>query len=257
MDICERCERSDKEVKLVDAIYDREIVKICEECALTENIPIVRRPSSSQLQESEKSYSVGERMKRMAGVAHNEIKKEEFKPQTLTLDRLRKPKDYRTIINDKFQQAKQNNQPLNLVDNYQWHILMARKNRKISRKQLADAIGESENTVRLIEEKFLPDDALRVINKIEQYFGIGLKIGSQPITSAYIDNRPVPTRVIKIDAKLAENVTIDDLRKMKEAREKAVKDDINMAEFVWNASGKSNKKMIDAEVSFEEPENKA
>jgi ribosome-binding protein aMBF1 (putative translation factor) len=239
MESCIRCERESEEVKLVDAIYNREMVKICEECAISENMPIIRKPSTNQLKESEKPYSVGERMKRMAGIAKNEIKKEEFKPAVLTLDRLRKPKDYKSILNNRFQQAKTANQPLNLVDNYQWYILMARKNRKISRKQLADAIGETENTVRLIEEKFLPDDALRVINKIEQYFGIPLKQGSKPV--AYIDSKPAPARIIKIDSKVAGNVTIDDLRKMKEARESVVSSDVPVAK---------EKAMIDAEIEF-------
>ena len=95
MESCIRCERESEEVKLVDAIYNREMVKICEECAISENMPIIRKPSTNQLKESEKPYSVGERMKRMAGIAKNEIKKEEFKPAVLTLDRLRKPKDYK------------------------------------------------------------------------------------------------------------------------------------------------------------------
>lgn len=272
-EFCFRCERKNSEVKLVDAIYDREMVKICEECSLSENLPIIRRPSSQQLKESEKPYSVRERMKRMAGMPF-EQKHDEFKPAILTLDKLRKPKDYKAVLESRFQQAKIKNVPLNLIDNYNWHILMARKNRKISRKQLGDSIGETENTVRLIEEKFLPDDALRIIIKMEQYLGLKLRTDSAPnapgsssaISASSSVVTPKPAVVLKMDKEAAKNITIDDLRKMKKAREameaedseNKLKKEINVSEFVWNASGKSEKQeekpkeLVDGEIEFED-----
>ena len=53
-EMCFRCERTGKEARLFDAIYENEMVKVCEKCSITENIPVVRKPSTSQLRESEK-----------------------------------------------------------------------------------------------------------------------------------------------------------------------------------------------------------
>lgn len=243
---CFRCERTNNEVKLVDAIYNGEIVKICEECALTEDLPIIRRPSSQQLKESDKPYSVRDRMKRMAGMNQKQ-EPAEFKASEITLDKLRKPKDYEAVLANRFSQAKEKNQPLNLVDNYHWLVMMTRKNRKMSRKQLADSIGESETTIKLLEENFLPDDGLRIIAKIEQYLGIRLRKDNAPIN---IEFKPIPARIIKIDDKLAKNITIDDLRRMKKAREQAddskIKKEINVSEFIWKA--KKDEKVIPKEI---------
>lgn len=242
---CFRCERSDNQVKLVDVIYEREITKICEECLVNENLPVIRKPSSEQLKDSERPYSVAARMRRMSGLPF-EKKTEVFIPSTITLDKLRKPKDYKSVLDNRFSQAKEKNQPLNLIDNYNWMIMMTRKNRKISRKQLADAIGESENAIRLIEERFLPDDALRVINKIEQYLNVRLKTSLIPMP-VY---KPI-ARAIKIDKDFAKNVTIDDLKKLKQAKENMdnnfsdLKKEMNVSEFVWKA--KKEDKIIEAE----------
>lgn len=244
-EVCFRCERKGDEVKLVDAVYDREIVKICEECAVSENIPMIRKPTSEQIKLSEKPYSVIQRMRRMTRVEEKLKQPEQNFSSSINLDKLRKPKDYKAVLASKFQSAKAKNQALNLVDNYNWHIAMARKQRKVSRKQLADAIGESETTVKLIEERFVPDDAMRIINKIEQYLGVRLKKDSQMPVASFSSSEN-PARVLKFDPSTAKNFTIDDLRRMKEAREKA--DDSENLQF----SEKTGKEMIGAEVEFEE-----
>ena len=95
---------------------------------------------------------------------------------------------------------------------------MARKNRKMSRKQVADVIGESESTLRIVEEGLLPDDAMRVINKLEQFFGMNLRTGA--VASGGVPG-PKPAVVLKFDPATAQNITIDDLKRMKQAREQA------------------------------------
>jgi len=214
-DFCVRCSRTGEQVKLVDAIYGREVEKICEECAMGENVPLIRRPSSEQLKESEKPYSIKQRLNKMAGIDLRKDEKKDF-ARGISLDKLRPAKDYKSILDRRYEATKKRNQPLNLISNFNWHILMARKDKKITRKQLADVIGESESTIRLVEENYLPDDAARVINKIEQYFGMNLRIGGKLQHS----NQQNPAVVLKFDPEIAKNITIDDLKRMKEEREK-------------------------------------
>jgi len=81
MEKCFRCDRDEKEVKLVDAVYRNEIVKVCERCAITEEIPIIRRPSTSQLRDSEKAFSVYQRLKKMTKGSEPEKKPESMLDQ--------------------------------------------------------------------------------------------------------------------------------------------------------------------------------
>ena len=238
MDECFRCGRKEDKVKLLDAVYEKEIAKICEECSVFENVPIIRKPTSSQIEESQKSYSIGERMRRMR--ANSKQEPEKFNPVSISLDKLRKPKDYKSLLDSKFKKAKENNQPLNLVDNYNWHILMTRKKRKIDRKQLANAIGESEEVIRMIEEKFLPDDALRIIAKIEQYLGIKIRTGGEEV-------KITQKKILRFDPETTKKITIDDLRRMKEARENSKED---VSSFAWGKKEKED--LIGADIDMDE-----
>lgn len=221
-EVCFRCLRDSESVKLVDAIQGKEIVKVCEECALVEDIPIIRRPSSFQLKESEKPYTVYQRLVKMAGLKREsnvQEKKQEIKG--ITLDNLRKPKDYSQVYKEKQMQAAKINKPLDLVDNFNWHIQMARRNRKITTTQLAAMIGESEITLRMIESGSLPDDGMRIIDKIEQFFKIKLRKSEVEKERARIEQVQKPARILTFDKESVKNITISDLQRMKQERQKA------------------------------------
>lgn len=211
---CFRCDKPENQAKLLDAIYGNEIVKVCEECSLVEQIPIIRKPTSFQLKESEKPYTVYQRLSRMAGVgSKREVKQEQ--PRGLTLDNLRKPKDYLKILQEKQERAKKSNKPVDLIDNSHWKISMERKKRHMSLTQLGGVIGESETTLKMIEQGFVPDDGDRIIGKIEQYFNINLrKASAKPISGEQ------PARILSFDQKSLNSLTIQDLKKMKEEAEK-------------------------------------
>ena len=211
---CFRCDKSENQAKLLDAIYGNEIVKICEECSLVEQIPIIRKPTSFQLKESDKPYTVYQRLSRMAGVGfRGQVKQEQ--PRGLTLDNLRKPKDYLKVMQEKQERAKKYNRPMDLIDNFHWNISMERKKRHMSLTQLGGIIGESETTLKMIEQGFVPDDGNRIIGKIEQYFNINLrKTSAKPIS------KEQPARILNFDQKSLDSLTIEDLKKMKEETEK-------------------------------------
>jgi len=261
-DACFRCGRGEEEVKLLNAVYGNEIVKVCEECELTENIPVVRKPSSQQLIESEKPFTVRQRLNRMAGLKEKDDSRELMKK--LNLDNLRKPKDYRQVLDEKFSLARKRNIPVNLIDNYNWLIMMERKKRKIDRRQLADAIGESEITIKMIENKEMPDDASRIISKIEQYFGIKLKEGDRGDERASEIVREklglkTPMRVLSFDKEAVKNITLADLKRMKDERLgiRKEKEEEKVHDVVWRREGEEGKKsedkgLVGGEVEFED-----
>src|SRR3989344_5531894 len=63
-----------------------------------------------------------------------------------------------------------------LVRNYNWAILNARRARRLTQEELAQAISEPEFSIRLAEKGILPDNYPSFIRKIERYLGITLFI---------------------------------------------------------------------------------
>ncbi len=253
-----RCQRSKEHVKLVEVILDSEIVKMCEECAMLENLPIIRKPTSYQLEASEKPYSVRQRLAKMAGVKLKEDVQDSVRRDMkakagvceikgITLDKLRPIKDYSKLFKERQELVKKSNQPVDLVDNWNWHIQMARRNRKITLAQLSNLIGESELALKIIEQGNLPDDARRIIVKLEQFFKIRLRKSEVAKEQARIEQatRVVrePARVLSFDKKSLQSLTISDLKRMRDEREKAEREEWNNAtSLAWGRGRKEEKK---------------
>ncbi len=246
---CFRCEREAKEVKLSDALYENDLVKVCERCAITENIPVLRKPSTSQLRAAERSQGVYERLKRLSGNWEPENADKSMLSEIRKLDEhpeLEKPDKSR---------------PFNLIRNFHWHVMRARRNRGISLSHLASAIGESETALKMVERGELPEEPEKLIKKLEQFFQIRIRevdeaelererrkreatfaarseIISEPIkpileedleegdlvgvNAEELKEEKVkrPARVLKFQPELMDNITIADLKKIKDAKER-------------------------------------
>lgn len=249
---CFRCLKTENSVRLLDAIYGKEVANICEQCALAEDIPIIRRPSSFQLKESERPYTVFERLSKMSGVPNKKIPQQfAEKFQTVTLDHLRKPKDYSEVLKQREERAKKKNQPMGLVDNYHWHIQKTRRDKKMSLAQLGGIIGESESTLKMIEDGILPDDADRVINKIEQYLQIRLRKGAQAtpqvqhITEAKQEIK-APARVLSYSKDRLNALTISDLQKMKQDKSRYDQEEADKdvaSKLIWQGRTKGEREI--------------
>jgi len=200
---CYRCGISEEKARLINAIFEGQVVKLCPECLEREDAIIIRKPTTQQLKESEKPYTVKERLRRMAGYKEkNEVKEVIEKIQKAE----KKPEEKDTYKIDK---------PLKLVDNYNWLIMIERKKKKLTRQQLAKLIGESEMAIKMIENKELPEDAEKLIRKLEQYFRINLfKKDEQE------EFKETPTRIIKFDEEKIKNITLSDLQELKKEKEK-------------------------------------
>lgn len=162
MEKCVRCGISRKEVRLFDAIYDGRMEYVCERCSIIENIPIIKKPGANQLRESEKK-SVLRRMRRLSVV--RDVKKEKT-----------------FFIEDKLKELDKNpdlelpeKEKLNLVEHYHWEIMKNRRRKGLSQKQLAEALGESEAAINMIEKAKLPENAEVLVRKLEQFFQVKLR----------------------------------------------------------------------------------
>lgn len=120
---------------------------------------------------------------------------------------------------------KKNNVIMELVNNFHWEVSKARKGINFSRRQLGDAIGESESTIKMIENGELPSDDFIIINKIQNYLKINLRRDGKTFEMPRESLKPVSNKPI-----YSKDVTLSDLQKMKEAKTKEDKPDIEIIE---------------------------
>ena len=138
-----------KEDGFVDAIEEGKIVKVSEDYARREGLLVLRK-SFSTLNEQKDSP-----------------KKEEsiVKSKSFTgMDDFRRPLS-----------SKANELMKELVENFHWILSGKRKERGLTRKKVADDVGEREENIKIIENGVLPADNFVLVNKLEGYYGIDLK----------------------------------------------------------------------------------
>ena len=100
-----------------------------------------------------------------------------------------------------------------LLDNFHWILMRARRSKHITQKQLAEAIGEPEVAIKKAEEGALPENNY-LLNKIQSYLKINLfKDGGK-----LPESNPATASNISIEDKTPDSLTISDLKKLKEKK---------------------------------------
>jgi len=165
MEICARCGISEDIIQLYDTIYEGQMGRLCERCAIIENLPVIRQPNVNQIKASERGVGVYERMRKMAG-----LKEDPRKPVVIVRgERLRELNKNPNL------EMPQNEKP-KLIEHFYWEITRNRRKKGLSQKQLADAIGESVIIVEMLERGKLPEkNSHEIIRKLENLFQMRLK----------------------------------------------------------------------------------
>ncbi|MCK9595747.1 hypothetical protein M0R19_01000 [Candidatus Pacearchaeota archaeon] len=183
MNECFRCGVSGEKVRLNKAISNKGIVDVCDDCASIERIPIIKKPTEEQILEAQRPRLMKDRLLNV-----NSRGKVIGKEVTL-----------RELVDRDFKSKKIQPHP-DLIDNFHWTIQRIKRTRRITREQLAKAIGESDANMRMIEQGFLPENDYKIINKIESYLGISLR---KPGTSGFPSATNIPKR-FSLDNSLTE-----------------------------------------------------
>lgn len=209
---CYKCGADDSSKRLFDAISDKSVVKICEDCLRQEELPLVRKPTTFQLKAAESSSGVYDRLARMQGldpVEHRskfnfpERKKEILPRHTDT--------SLRDLVDRNYKKKTEliKTPRADLIDNFHWVLLRARRMKKLTQSQLAKEIGESEAAIDMAEKGVLPEDDYRLIRKLEGFLRV--KLIKEEIRQKLPDNIDFS----KFDSK---NITIEDMRKLQAAK---------------------------------------
>jgi len=133
---------------VVDAIEDGRIVRVSEDYARREGLLVLRK----QIEEVKQTGS---------GKREDESRKNKG---FIGMEDLRKPLSTKNheILKE-------------LIENFHWILVQKRKGRLLTRKKVADALGESEVNIKMIENGVPPANNFILINKLESYYGISLR----------------------------------------------------------------------------------
>lgn len=227
---CFRCGVSDEKERLFDAISGKGVVKICRHCADDEGLPLVQ---PVELNKPEKTKSVYERLSEMAKLdpeKHRSMLLEKARQESMRRskdDRGRKQETtLRGVIDTNFQKSKP--QPrTDLVVNFHWIIMRARRAKKLTQKQLAENIGEPESLIVSAENGIILNSSDSLVRKLENYFGIKIRKTDSPYAT---ENQAGVARPVgvggnpavrerfekegKFDKETTDNLTISDLQEI-------------------------------------------
>ena len=222
MNKCFKCGVSGDRALLFDAVSEKGIVKICRKCSFEENIPIIKYLK----EKTEKRPTVYERLSRLSGV---EIKSEKDKVSGQIAYRARN-EILRKIADQNFSKNVLDENPFGMVNNFHWIIMRARRAKKLTQKQFAEAIEESEEAINMAEKGVLPKNDFVLVNKIENYLGIRIKNETlrersfdeevNQVKEEFLQN--VEEDKIKFDDTTTKTLTIADLQEIKKKKEEKI-----------------------------------
>lgn len=200
MEECFKCHVPETKALLFDAILPDGIVKICSKCSPEEDIPIIKDTLFPKI---EKQQTVRERLSKLSGI--NNVEKASFK--------LNEKNELRKLVNENYIFKENLKLKEDLIRNFHWVVLRARRLKHLTQEQLAQEINEPEIVIRKIETGSAPEK-IDIIIKLEKCLNIRLTTKSEVQESSEIKE--------EFDIKNFEDLTIYDLYEMDKKRDKEV-----------------------------------
>ena len=130
---------------MVDALEEGVIVRVPESYARREGLPILRTFAGQQQASTASSKPGGPK-------------------ETGGIDTFRRP------LLHEAQGVR-----ASLVDNFHWELQRCRRERRLTRKQVAEALHIKEQNIKLIENGVLPANDFVLVSALEQYFDVTLR----------------------------------------------------------------------------------
>jgi len=187
MSVCIKCHVSDETVNLLEGISAKGVVKICAKCNFIENFPIIKKADDFKIQEANRSRGVYERLSKYANIDPVEHRKKfpeitmgrSFAGQKIQQSsQIQQDRSLREIVDKNVKkkiEEKRSAPKEDLIDNFHWAIMRARRSKKLTQAQFAVQIGEKEHIIKLLEEGIVPEENPGIIKKVEDGLNIRLK----------------------------------------------------------------------------------
>ena len=114
---------------------------------------------------------------------------------------------------------------LDLIDNFHWVIMRFRRQKKLTQEQFANAISEPVSAIMMAEQGILPEKDYVLARKIENFLGIVIVKGDAEKKQETPGNPMLSVpKVLKFESNTTKELTIADLRRIKERKEFDVPD---------------------------------
>lgn len=203
---CSGCGISDGVTTLFDVISSEGIVKVCKDCLSPGSVSLTK-PSETQINNIHKKESLYNRLSKDVGLNPEEHKKNIFGTQQQE-DLKKKEVNLRSLIERNLEE----NGPIkktrrdDLIDNFHWVLMRARRMKKMSIFDLAKEIGEREAVVSMAEKGNIPEGGYDFILKLEKALSVRIL---KPEIAERIENQKTQ---LGFDKTSSNDVTIADLR---------------------------------------------
>jgi ribosome-binding protein aMBF1 (putative translation factor) len=210
---CYKCGISGERVALIDAISDEGLVKFCRRCLEEERLPFVKKVAN--LDETlNKKQTVYERLSRTSG-----LDLEEHKERISSFGKNDSHDSHlRNLVEVNYNNRVQNvekSDRADLIHNFHWVVMRARRSMKITQEQLARKLAEPVNAIRLAERGILPNNDYELAKKLERFLRINIL--TQTIQE---DVRETIRREgLRVDSEVAKTLTLSDLQDLRRKKE--------------------------------------
>lgn len=203
MGVCFKCD--EEKEKLFDIISEEGIMNLCADCIQDDVVPIVKKPFEGAFEDTNSKKSVYERLSSVAGINPNKYRKfgEEDEEKDL------QDAELKELVSQNlgFDSGGNLDLEVDLIRNFHWIIMRARRLKKLTLSELARRIAEPEEILKMVEGGDVSKANFELINKLELFFGI------QVLTNE-IRKKIVEDKKISFDKVISQSLTIDDLREM-------------------------------------------
>ena len=225
---CFNCGIEDTKVFLFDCILQNGIGKVCRQCSIKEKVLVIKNPHRIIPELDNKSkerQTVRDRLERISGTrVFGSVTKSLENPNDVEL---------RKIVDENTQVQVQNLKPQiyeDLVKNFHWIIMRARRMRKWTQSDFAQKIEEPLALIKMVEQGTLPEKYEKLIKKIEDKLRIAL-FKKQFSFNNFEDEKEklkelflkdAQNNKIDFDERTTKTLTIADLKQMKKEKEQDI-----------------------------------
>jgi ribosome-binding protein aMBF1 (putative translation factor) len=200
---CFICGINEEKTLLLEVISKEGIKYICKNCLKEENLPIIKKIENINFEKINNNSN---------NKAYQKLSKiTKFNSSLYKKDKIIDSKSSYGLEN--FEKIKRDFP--NLIDNFHWIIMRARRIKHLTQEQLSNELEENENTIKLAEKGILPNNYYELIKKIENKLNI--KIFNEKAREKMKEEE----KKLGFDPFTTKNLTISDLQEMKKNKEKS------------------------------------
>lgn len=206
MEQCYKCGINEQLANLSNAITSEGIVKICDLCAEREGHPIIAQTRLAKEKETQEQQ-IKERMSKTSYLNPLTGNTEEVEKQDAHL---------KEIIKINFEQ-KGTDAPKkrdDLIDNFHWIVMRARRLKHISQEKLAKELKVPEPIIKAAEKGIIDEVGYDLVHKLETYLSIRI---IRPEVRQKIEE--MQTKQVGFDPITTKELTINDLIDLKTKKE--------------------------------------